>query len=378
MARKTNTSINGKDYFRVTATVGKDADGVPIRKQFYGESKKEAESKRDEYMTNINKGLAVNYDKALFGRTFKAWFENVLKGSVSISTYNRYEVEYRRRIVNSELSSMCITDIRAVNIQAYYNGLLKNCTPKTLHAVHKLISRFFIYCVKADVVIKNPLMAVELPVIDKRTEINKAMHEADITKIQNAVKEDMKHFIYLFAIFTGLREGEILALTHHDIDIKNGTIHVNKTVKYLTVDSQYKPLITPPKTKQSVRTVPILGAIKQLIEMHIKREIDKHKRLGIPFTNDCILFSSYAGTYREAPNLLRMFKKLCDRIGIERYTFHSLRHTFCTILARQGVQLKTASELMGHTDISITARIYTHVDDAEKRRGIECLSTYFD
>ena len=106
--------------------------------------------------------------------------------------------------------------------------------------------------------------------------------------------------------------------------------------------------------------------------------MEKHMQLGLPFSQDNILFSSDTCTYREGANLLKSLKRLCKRIGIEETTFHSLRHTFCTILAKQGVPLKTASVLMGHSNISITAKIYTHVDDTEMKKGIEKLSVYFD
>ncbi|MCL2197582.1 MAG: site-specific integrase [Defluviitaleaceae bacterium] len=377
MARKTNTEINGNNYFRVTATVGKNPDGTLIRKQFYGESKKEAENKRDEYMSNIKQGLSVNYDKAMFGIAFKSWLQDVLRPSVSISTYSRYELEYKKRIMECGLSSLRITEIRSANVQAYYNLLLETCTPKTVQSVHKLLVRFFNYCLKADMIIKSPLLAVELPAIEKHSETNKAIKDADIDKLLYSAKENIKNFIFVFAMFTGLREGEILALTHKDINIDEGTIDVNKTVKYLNVDGVYQPVLSSPKTKHSKRTVPILGAIKKLLKTHIAREMEKHLRLGIPFSKDSILFSSDACTYKEAPNVLKMLRRLCIKLDIEKTTFHSLRHTFCTILAKQGVPLKTTSVLMGHTDIAITARIYTHVDDTEKRKGIERLSAYF-
>ena len=107
MPRKTNftTNAKGKDgkeyknsYFRTTAMVGKDAEGKPIRKQFYGISKKEALAKRDEYLAGIKQGLSADYDKALFRSKFDDWFENVLRPSVALSSYKRYETDYRLRI----------------------------------------------------------------------------------------------------------------------------------------------------------------------------------------------------------------------------------------------------------------------------------------
>lgn len=164
----------------ILSTVGKDADGKPVRKQFYGTSKKEAEPKRDEYLANIKQGLAVNYDKAVFKVALKSWFENVLRPSVSISTYSKYMTDYKLRIADCDLSNMRLTDIRAINVQAYYNSLLETCSAKTVHAVHKLLSRFFIYCSKADIIIKNPLLAVDLPKIERLSETNKALSDSNI------------------------------------------------------------------------------------------------------------------------------------------------------------------------------------------------------
>ena len=79
MPNKTNVNINGKDYARVKATVGKDSDGKSICKQFYGKSLKEARQKRDEYLHNIQGGLSLGFDKLTFGEAYRQWFETVHK-----------------------------------------------------------------------------------------------------------------------------------------------------------------------------------------------------------------------------------------------------------------------------------------------------------
>lgn len=132
------------------------------------------------------------------------------------------------------------------------------------------------------------------------------------------------------------------------------------------------------KNNSSTRNVPILDNITKLLNIHIRKEREKHFRLGIPFSSESILFSSTSCAYLEASNVRKRLTRLYDRIGIEATTFHALRHTFCTLLAEMGVPLKNASVLMGHSDIAVTAKVYTHVDDNEKKKSIEKLSALFN
>ena len=376
MPRKTNFTANGNDYFRVTATVGKNADGSPIRKQFYGSSKKEAESKRDEYLNGIRQGLTVGYDKTTFGVAFKHWLEHVQRPAIRISTYTKYETLHRLHIATGSLVGMCLIDIKAANIQEYYYAMLKTTTAKNVYHVNKLLAVFFKYCLEDNIIIRNPLLAVKLPEIPKSTDTNTALTDADIQKLVAACKEDIKYFPFVFATFTGLRSGELLALTFKDLDFKEGMINVNKTVKYLNVDGEFKPLVSEAKTVASMRRVPILKEIQGLLQAHIQNIRQANKILSI--TGDFLLFPSATGTYREHCNFLQAFKRLCARLGIEEgCTIHSLRHTFCTILARQGVSLLDASRLMGHSNVNITAKIYSHVSDNEKKSAIQKLAAYF-
>ncbi|MBF4693979.1 hypothetical protein [Fusibacter ferrireducens] len=89
MAKKTNYEKNGFEYFRTSATVGFDADGKRIRKEFLGKSKKESELKRDQYLENVKKGLGLDFDKIGFGDYFIEWLEVIHKPTITQNTYNR-------------------------------------------------------------------------------------------------------------------------------------------------------------------------------------------------------------------------------------------------------------------------------------------------
>ena len=390
MPRKKNITIKPKHkdksgevreyeykYFKSQATIGRDPEGKPIRKTFYGASKKEAENKRDEFLAGLKQGLAVDYQKTTFGNAFRNWLEHVHRGSIGHSTYVKYECFHRLYIAGCELSGMKLADIRAANIQGYYNALKNRTTLKNIHQVHKLLTVFFNYCVNSDILIKSPLLAVELPKLPmKDGNANTALSERDLGKLIKACREDLKYFPFLFAAFTGLRSGELRALNYSDIDLRKWKINVDKSVKYSTVDGVYKPILSETKTAASIRKIPILEPVQGLLIEHIKSV--KEAMPTIPFSGDFLLFPSYAGTYIEQNNFLDSYQRLCDRLGIRQgRTVHSLRHTFCTILARQGVSLLDASRLMGHSNTNVTAKIYSHVTDDDKKAAVDKLRIYF-
>lgn len=377
MPRKTNFTTGNNSYFRTTATVGKTAEGKPIRKQFYGSSKKEAENKRDEYLAGLRQGLSVGYDKATFGKAFEHWLNHVQKHSIGLSTFDKYSRFHRLYIAECGLAGMRLIDIKSANMQGYYNDLLDKTTIKNIHQIHKLLKIFFKYCLKADILIKNPLLAVELPKIPIQSESsNTALSDTDIEKLVVACKEDIRYFPFVFACFTGLRAGELLALTYKDIDFKEAMITVNKSVRYIPQNGEYKPLLSETKTVASIRRIPILDDIKPLLHSHLENA--RHNLTTIPFDGNFLIFPSETGAYREQNNFRESFRRLCDKLSIEKgRTIHSLRHTFCTILARQGVPLLEASRLMGHANIQVTAKVYSHVNENDKKAAVKKLSAYF-
>jgi len=121
--------------------------------------------------------------------------------------------------------------------------------------------------------------------------------------------------------------------------------------------------------------VPILEEIQGLLTAHINYILGGANVIPI---QDFLLFPSATGTYRETNNFREAYKRLCDKLDIQKgRTIHSLRHTFCTILARQGVSLLDASRLMGHSNVNITAKIYSHVSENDKKNAVQKLAAYF-
>ncbi len=171
----------------------------------------------------------------------------------------------------------------------------------------------------------------------------------------------------LIGIFTGMRIGEICALKWEDIDFKNKLINVNKTVQriYNPLDEfeKSKIVITPCKTENSQRNIPIAPDLYKILKT--LRTTD----------NDYIL----TGTNKliEPRTFRKFYTKMMKECGIIPIKFHSLRHTFASINIENGTDIKTISEILGHSDISITLQTYTHTSNKAKAKAIDKFNKIF-
>lgn len=387
MGRKTNVKKNGNEYYRVTATVGRDSNGKPIRKEFYGSGKKEAEAKKDEYLNGIRNGLNVNYKSATFGELMHSWLFEIERVKVKPSSFEKYEGIYRNYIIKSDIYGMKLSDLKTLQIQRYYNELYESGKSSSIiENLHKLIRTFFTYAVNEGYILKNPCTGgkVIIPKDDSSEDIEVEIFTDDeILLLKNALEgHGLKHLI-LTALGTGLRQGELLALKWNDIDFENKEVKVNKalkTVKVISADGSGKRelLENSTKTKTSNRVVPIPSNLINLIKKH-KQLQDQHiEEIGDLYTDKQYVFANASGNPLLARNIFRSYKSLLVNASIPHKKFHALRHTYATKLFEKNVNLKTVQTLLGHSDISITANIYTHVMPKEKITAAEKLNDLFD
>lgn len=171
----------------------------------------------------------------------------------------------------------------------------------------------------------------------------------------------------LLGIFTGMRIGEICALQFKDIDFDEKIIHVNKTIQriYNPLDElePSKIVITPGKTKNAIREIPITEEILKILKT-IKTKDDYY-----------VLSNSKKAieprTYR------KFYNKFMNEAGVQPIKFHALRHTFASINIENGVDVKTISDILGHSDISITLKTYTHTTQKAKVKAIQRFNDMF-
>lgn len=352
MARKTNIEVNGKNYYRVTRTIGHRADGTAIRKQFYGTGINEANAKADEYIKNLKMGLLNNNQLYTINTLLPKWLFDVKKNEVKASSFEAYESIFRNYIKPFLIADLPINDLKTLKVQEFYNKLSKdNISPNTIKKVHKLLRQFFSYAEREGYIIKNPCINVVLPknkkeienIITERKTKFQYFNEDEIKQLLELFKNTRYENIIKFALGTGMRKGEILGLQWQDIDFKNKEIHVVHNLSYIAnIDNNvrtYKTVLQTPKSENSVRIIPMSKKIYELL-----KSINK--------TSDFV-FSS-RGSHFDIKWTEKYWLKTLKGTNLEGKKFHDLRHTFATMLLLNGANLIQIKELLGHSSVKIT------------------------
>lgn len=380
MAKKTNCTKNGVDYYRIRRKVGKKIDKngywVDDFKEFYGTSKKDAESQYAAHMEKKKAGLSgeVQY----FGMLADQFIYNVFLKDKNIApaTKELYTDAWNNLIKTSPLAGLPLDQINSLTVQDLYNSLV--CSRGTLKAAHNLLRRFYAYLEKEG----HCRDITHNLVIPESDELSTYMlDESEVViwtneEIKKIMDESAEHRLRLFIILalnTGARISEILALQYSDIE---GTvIRINKQVISRPTISpggkkEHHLEISYTKTAASVRSIPITKNVLSEIKKH--QMWHKEEMLKRGYRTD-YMFTTNSGGFCDRRNVARSLTRLYKSIDVELKGPHTYRHTFGTNLCKAGVPIQTAATLLGHSNINVTAKYYINIDIDQKQDAIKKL-----
>lgn len=376
---------SSRNCYRGQLTIGVDENGKPKRKSFYGKTKKEVKEKMETYklLNPINKAAINEYTVATW---FNYWLWNIKKRDIKPKTFERYECIYRNYIKGSEIANIPLYKFKLNNLQAYYNRLSDNGkSPSIIKTINEKLKSSMIDAEKNGYIEKNYCQLVNLPKEkrkEKKIEVFSVDQQNDFLEI---IKGHEFEILFLLAIGTGLRRGELLALRWSDIDFENKTINVDSNIQqaYIFEDEETKRLEKieqEPKTVNSFRTVPIPSKVLDKLQEH-KQKQEQYKLAFQEryIDNDFVICDKY-GKALDVKRPTRMFYSIQKKMGIpedEKIKFHGLRKTYATRLFEKEVPPKTVQMLLGHSEISITLDIYTQVMENKKVEAIEKIDDIF-
>jgi len=298
----------------------------------------------DKTIAGMNKQILAYQQKAELGRTFDVvadeWWEEHQK-SLEHNTLRGYEAsvnESKDYFKDKYIKQMLPRDINNYIIYCAKQTFSQKTVTTRLQIVRQVLN----YAILNEELLYNPALSVKVPKkLSKTVRLNAPQTEIDKIKQSNEL-------IACFALYTGARRGELLALKYEDIDYTNSEISINKSVYYI----RNKPFIKQPKTESGNRKVPLVAELESML--------DKTKKGYIFIQSGELLTDKQAR---------KLWGDCIEKLSIN-CTLHQLRHAYATRLFELGIDVKSAQYLLGHANIATTQNIYTHITEEKRKQNI--------
>ncbi len=324
-------------------------------------TKREAQAGLTEWLAEIDKGTAVDRSRQTVSDLLEYWMEAYARHNVRATTLEGYGYTINRHIIPS-LGSIPLQKLTPAHLQQFYaDKLASGCGPRVVQLCHLRLRQALAMAEKLGLVARNVADVVAAPRVPHNEMQTWSVEEAQA--FLAVAKESHYGPIWLVAMNTGMRRGELLGLRWQDIDWGNGVLHVRQAVVML----HGKPTIQAPKSRSAHRVIPLEGPVIEALREHRTRQNERRLALGAAWHDHQLVFPSEIGTPVNARNLDREYRVLISRAGVSPIRIHDIRHTFVTLALASGSNLKALSELLGHAKTSITMDLYAHAQTGERR-----------
>jgi integrase len=339
---------------------GRDENG---KRRYINKTVRGTKKDADKYLTAKlrDKDLGINIEPASesLAKYLDKWLETSVKRRVRSRTYDDYTA-LMARYVRDPLGAIKLADLRPVDIQKVYQSMQeRELSPRVVRYTHAVLSSALKQAVKWDMLHRNPATAVDLPRMVRKE--MKAMSPAEASRFLEAVKGTRQYALFNFALTTGMRPQEYLALKWSDIDLEKGSATVRRAIVWKREKGGGWEFAEP-KTSRSRRNIPLpASTVKALLE-HRRQQGIERLRIGSEWHDHGLVFPTTIGTPYTLSSLTnKWFRPALIKAELTGFNLYSLRHTHATLLLANGENAKVASERLGHSTIVLTLDTYSHV-----------------
>ena len=354
------------------------------RQSIYGKTLKEVKNKLAKAIADDIRHTNIINEKTTLDDWYVQWMDVYKKPVIRKNTKRHYEHIYKTKI-SPTLGKERLTDITKLKITSMINKLNEQGYQwETLHKVKVLLSDMFDKAMEDEFVVKNPAKSVRLPKNKPAREI-KALSKEDQETFFECASGTFYNNLFIVAVNTGLRPGELFALTEKNINFAKGELYVTNTLLYQKLDGDEKKTfhLEDPKTYTSRRTVPIykicMSALLSQVRIHkiLYNKSPYKNNLEFPnllfTTRHCTPLNSvlYSAAIDKIVNEINLMRDSLDKM--ESFSGHAFRHTFATRCFEAGIEPKTVQSYLGHASLQMTMDLYTSVFPDKKRMEIQKL-----
>ena len=331
------------------------------RRFFYAKTRTEVAAKLTSAIAAIEAGRPLPRERETVGAYLDRWLEGI-EGTVRGTTLADYRFTIHAYFP-SELRRVRLVQLRADHVQAIYSQLrAAGRSPATVRRLHVVLHRALGQAERWGLVVRNPAALVDAP---RSPHFQfQVLTAVQARRLLLAAQGDPLEALYVLAVTTGMRRGEVLALHWADVDLDRCQLAVTGTLQRLNG----RLVIAEPKTARSRRSVTLEAHAVEALRRHRAVQLTVRHAAGAAWQESDLVFPNRLGLPIEPRNLLhRSFKPLLRAAGLPDIRFHDLRHSAATLLLSQNVHPKVVADLLGHASVAMTLDLYSHAVEGLSR-----------
>ena len=359
-------------YARVSLT---DPSGK--RRQIWrkGENKSHAKELLKELLGKIDEsdGTFIEGEKLMLNEYLDRWLDAAARPRLAERTFIDYK-DLLTRYVRHEIGNTKLAKVNALMIQKLYSDMqARGLSPRVVRYTHAVLSSALKQAVKWGLLMRNPASLVELPK-QTRKEMQ-ALSPDDAAKFLEAAKDDRWGIVFALALMTGMRPEEYLGLQWKDIDFDQGIVTIQRTLVWRRKGGGW--YFGEPKTNRSRRNIPIPFSLVSALRDHKRYQAEQRMKAGPNYHALELVFATPDGGPLMPQNLYRRhFKPILKRAGLSpTIRMYDLRHSCATLLLAADINPKVVSERLGHSTVTLTLDVYSHVLPSMQKEATDRLES---
>jgi integrase len=342
---------------------------------------KEVKRKLADLKYEVEHGLFAKQENITVSGWFDIWIKEYKEPTVKRGTVGVYRDNFNSYLKNS-IGKKKLKDIRPEHIQKIYNDLnKKGYSRNTIELVSVVLSGMYKQALKNKIIRENPVPLATLPKAEEHKE-PRVMTVNEQKQFLEYAKDSYLHDMFELALSTGMRSGELRGLEWKNVDFKNKIIHVYRTLVYVNNDYH----LDTPKTTSSRRDIPMLDNVVALLKQRKKKQAEERLLLGDKWRSkeglENLVFTTETGYPINRDMLKQEVNRVIDnihkdKVKFEHITPHTFRHTFATRCIENGMPPQVLKTLLGHSKLSMTMDLYSHVLPNTKAAEIQRIANLF-
>ena len=346
--------------------------GKLIRKSVYGKTQKEVRLALSKIVSEMDSGTYAEPSKMKVSQWLDEWLASYTM-NIKPATRSAYE-EHIRVHIKPSLGDIPLKQLSARDIQQLYTNLLKEreLSPKTVRNIHGVLHRTLEQAKLLGYIRVNPADAAVTPRVEKKQV--ETLDAEDIGKFLAAIRGTKYEYPLFVAVFTGLRQGELLGLTWDCVDFEHGLLLINKQHNRVKGDTEFR---FASLKNDKARVLTVADEVIDVLKLQKQRQESWGAALGNGWENpDNLVFTTEFGRYINNKILYQNFKRIAKKLGKPDLRFHDLRHTYAVNSLRAGDDIKTVQENLGHATASFTLSTYAHATPGMKRESAKRMTAF--